>query len=180
MFPPFRASLVAQLVKNPPAMQETWFDLWVGKIPSRRERLPTLVFWPDEFQGLYSPWGHKKSETTERLSLFHLSRESFVTFPTLTIVIPHVGLFRDLREGWKSPHKAAFPRGLTPVNAQRLYLWNWLHCLVSSPELGLSFGFYPCFVPTISKMTKQRLLGLSLYYAFSSQLFTPKSYWIHW
>ena len=63
MFPPFRASLVAQLVKNPPAMQETWFDLWVGKIPSRRERLPTLVFWPDEFQGLYSPWGHKKSDT---------------------------------------------------------------------------------------------------------------------
>ena len=27
------ASLVAQLVKNPPAMRETWFDLWVGKIP---------------------------------------------------------------------------------------------------------------------------------------------------
>jgi len=36
------ASLVAQLVKNPPAMQETW----VGKIPWRWERLPTPVFWP--------------------------------------------------------------------------------------------------------------------------------------
>ena len=34
------ASLVAQLVKNLPAMQETWFDSWVGKIPWRRERLP--------------------------------------------------------------------------------------------------------------------------------------------
>ena len=34
------ASLVAQLVKNPPAMQETW----VGKIPWRREGLPTPVF----------------------------------------------------------------------------------------------------------------------------------------
>ena len=30
------ASLVAQLVKNPPETQETW----VGKIPWRRERLP--------------------------------------------------------------------------------------------------------------------------------------------
>ena len=37
------ASLVAQLVKNPPAMQETWFDPWVGKIPWRRERLPTAA-----------------------------------------------------------------------------------------------------------------------------------------
>ena len=42
-----RASLVAQLVKNPPAVQETW----VGKIPWRRERLPTPVFWPGEFHG---------------------------------------------------------------------------------------------------------------------------------
>ena len=35
------ASLVAQLVKNPPPMQETWF----GKIPRRREWLHTPVFW---------------------------------------------------------------------------------------------------------------------------------------
>ena len=28
-----RASLMAQTVKNPPAMQETKFDAWVGKIP---------------------------------------------------------------------------------------------------------------------------------------------------
>ena len=45
------ASLVTQLVKNPPAVQETWSDPWVGKIPWRRERLPTLVFWPREFHG---------------------------------------------------------------------------------------------------------------------------------
>ena len=29
------------------------FDPWVGKIPWRRERLPTPVFWPREFHGLY-------------------------------------------------------------------------------------------------------------------------------
>ena len=43
------------------------FDPWVGKISSRRERLPTPVFWPGKFHGLYSPWGHKESETAERL-----------------------------------------------------------------------------------------------------------------
>ena len=52
----FRASLVAQLVKNAPAVQETGFDPWVGKIPWRRERLCTPVFWPGEFHGLYSPF----------------------------------------------------------------------------------------------------------------------------
>ena len=42
------ASLMAQIVKNLPAMWETWVDLWVGKIPQRREWLPTVVFLPGE------------------------------------------------------------------------------------------------------------------------------------
>ena len=39
------ASLIAQLVKNPLAVWETW----ARKIPRRREQLPTPVFWPGEF-----------------------------------------------------------------------------------------------------------------------------------
>ena len=35
---------LAQLVKNPPAMQKTWFNSWVRKIPWRRDRLSTPVF----------------------------------------------------------------------------------------------------------------------------------------
>ena len=60
------ASLVAQLVKNPPATREIvqslgWEDLLEkGKAP---------VFWPGEFHGLYSPWVRKESDTTEQLSL---------------------------------------------------------------------------------------------------------------
>ena len=69
------AYLVAQLVKNLPAMQETGTgNSWVGKILWRRERLPTQVFWPGEFHGLYSSWGCKESDTTEWLSL-HMSRK---------------------------------------------------------------------------------------------------------
>ena len=60
---------MAQPVNNPPAMQETGFDTWVGKIPWGRDRLPTPVFWPGEFHGLYSPWGRKESDTTEPLPL---------------------------------------------------------------------------------------------------------------
>ena len=38
------ASLIAQLVKNPPAMKGTPLDSWVGKICWKRDRLPTPVF----------------------------------------------------------------------------------------------------------------------------------------
>ena len=39
------------------------FYPWVGKIPWRRERLPTPVFWPGEFHELYGPGGHKMDRT---------------------------------------------------------------------------------------------------------------------
>ena len=51
---PCRASLVAQLVKNPFAMWVSGFDPWI-EIPWRRERLPTPVFWSGELHELYSP-----------------------------------------------------------------------------------------------------------------------------
>ena len=52
-------------------------DPWVGKIPWRRERLPTPVFLPGESQGQrslagYRPWGLKELDTTEQLT-FSLS-----------------------------------------------------------------------------------------------------------
>ena len=58
----FRASLVGQMVKNLPIMWESGFHPWVGKIPWRREQLPTPVFFPGESHGQrsmvgYSPWG---------------------------------------------------------------------------------------------------------------------------
>ena len=60
---------MAQLVKNPPAMQETWVQSLGWEDPWRRERLLTPVFWPGEFHGVYSPWSYKESDTTEQLSL---------------------------------------------------------------------------------------------------------------
>ena len=65
---------MAQMAKNLPAMQEAGFDPWVGKIPWRREWLPTPVFLPREFHGQrslvgYCPWDHKESDTTEQLTV---------------------------------------------------------------------------------------------------------------
>ena len=53
-----RASPVAQMVKNLPAMQRPGFNPWVGKIPWRREWLPTPVFLPGEFHGQRSLMGY--------------------------------------------------------------------------------------------------------------------------
>ena len=54
-----RASLVAQMVKNLPAMWETWVWSLGWEIPWRRKRLLAPVFWPGESHGLYHPWGCK-------------------------------------------------------------------------------------------------------------------------
>ena len=66
LLPDLWASLVAQLVKNLPAMWETWVLIpGLGRFPWRRERLPTPVFWPGEFHGLYNSWGRKELDMTE-------------------------------------------------------------------------------------------------------------------
>ena len=46
------------MVKNLPVMWRSWFDPWVGKIPWRREWLPTPVFLPGEFNGQRSLAGY--------------------------------------------------------------------------------------------------------------------------
>ena len=77
-FPHLWASLVAQLVKNPPTMWETclWSLDWEDPL-EKGKFIPIPVFWPGEFHGLYNPWGRKESDTTERLSLTpHLYNEN--------------------------------------------------------------------------------------------------------
>ena len=56
------------------------FDPWVGKIPWRRKWQSTTVLLPEKSHGQrtlvgYSPWGHKESDTTERLH-FHFHEHS--------------------------------------------------------------------------------------------------------
>ena len=57
--------LVAQTVKSSLQCRRCGFDPWVGKIPWRKQRLPTPVFLPRKSGGQrslagYSPWGHKE------------------------------------------------------------------------------------------------------------------------
>ena len=81
------------------------FNPWVGKIPWRREGLPTPVFWPGEFhaQGsVPSCWARKESDRTQRLTLqiglrklnltwFNSSSKLYI----LATPPPHPGLYAD-------------------------------------------------------------------------------------
>ena len=66
-------SLVTQLVKYPPAMQETWVQSlgWENPLEKGKATHSSILAWR-------IPWGCKESDTTERLSL---------SFPSLTICL---------------------------------------------------------------------------------------------
>ena len=65
----FRASLVAQTVKNPLAMWETWVQSlgWEDPLEKGKATHSSILAW--RIHGRYSPWSHKESDTTEQLSL---------------------------------------------------------------------------------------------------------------
>ena len=70
----FGAMLMAQLIKNLPAMQETWVRSLGWEDPLEKGMATTPVFSPRESCGQrslggYSPWCCKELDTTERLSI---------------------------------------------------------------------------------------------------------------
>ena len=60
---------MTQLVKNLPAMQETWLQSQGWEDPLEKKMATHSIFWPGEFHGLYSPRGHNESDTTDWISL---------------------------------------------------------------------------------------------------------------
>ena len=67
---------MAQMVKRLPALRETRVQSmgpWVRKIPWKRKWQPTPLLLPGKSHGwkslvVYSPWGSKESDMTERLT----------------------------------------------------------------------------------------------------------------
>ena len=68
------ASIVAQMVKNLPVMQETQVrslgqeDPLEKQMPTHSSILAWKISWTEELEGC-SPWGHKESGLTELLTL---------------------------------------------------------------------------------------------------------------
>ena len=58
---------MAEMVKYLPEMWEIQVLSLGWENPLEKGKLPTAVFWPGEFHGLYSSWGRKESDMTEQL-----------------------------------------------------------------------------------------------------------------
>ena len=84
------ASSVVQLVKNLPAMQETWVCPWVGKIRWRRKWQSTPVLLPGESYGQRSWAGHSSGDPKE------LDMNEKVTFTSLSYTIEKKNSARTL------------------------------------------------------------------------------------
>ena len=61
---------VPRLVKNPPAIWETWVQSlnWEDPLEKGKITHSSIMAWRIPWT-IYSPWGHKESDMTERLSL---------------------------------------------------------------------------------------------------------------
>ena len=91
------ASLVAQTIKNLPAMREIQVQSLDLEDSRRKEWLSTLVFLPGEFHRQrslagYSRWCRKESDTTGHLSFTH------------SLLLSHVFWSSKHRDMWSEPH----------------------------------------------------------------------------
>ena len=159
------ASLIAQLVKNLPAMQETRFDFWVWKIPWRRKWQPTLVFLPRKCHGQRSWWAtvHGVSRVGHDLVSAAAAAKSLQSRPTLCDPIdgsppgssvprilqarPGVGchfLLQCMKVKVKSlscvwlfatPWTAAY-QALPSMGFSSQEYWSGVHCLLLGRHLG--------------------------------------------
>ena len=77
------ASLVAQTLRNPLAMRETWVRSLGWEDPLEKRMAMHSSILPGEFQGQRSlpdpsPWGHKELDMTEQLSLSPATPSCFI------------------------------------------------------------------------------------------------------
>ena len=106
------------------------FDPWVGKIPWRREMLPTPVFWPGESHGLYRPWGRKEWDMTERLSLTLPHPPCLTGWSLLSQLseVSRAALCEKATPWWGAELRDWVPTSLTPGPGSALsgLLWDTL------------------------------------------------------
>ena len=130
---------VAQLVKNPPAMLETWvrFLGWEDSLEKGKSTHSRTVFWPGEFQGLYGTWGCQELDTTEQLSIQQQSIPGGLVVKKISPCqcgrhgFPSLGL-EDTLEKEMATHSSIFawdipwteePGGLQSMGSQKTQRW---------------------------------------------------------
>ena len=130
------ASLVVQLVKNLPAMWKTWVWSLGWEDPLEKGKVTHSSILACRFHGLYSPWGHKESDSTEWLSLSQRNHRLYCAPGSLwaiTVVVV-VSLGRFCRGG-SSCRRQAQVTSTGPGLEQRQESFS---SLFSAPNLQLT------------------------------------------
>ena len=96
------------------------FDPWVGKIPWRKERIPTPVLLPAEFHGQrsllgYSPWDHKDSDMTDWLQHIHALTHTHIYFNTSVSLLIFDYIFMILEQAGELKKKKKKARITRPI-----------------------------------------------------------------
>ena len=112
------------------------FDPWVGKIPWRRERLPTPVFQPGEFHGMYRSWISKSQTRLSDIHFHLLHTKHWLTTPSISILKvlrdgPFMGFSRQ--EYWSGlPFSSPVDHALSELSTMTCPSWVVLHCMAHS------------------------------------------------
>ena len=185
--------MIAQLVKNLLAKQETLVRFLGLKIPWRRDRLRTPVFWPGEFHELYSPSGCKELDMTEWLNwteLNHLvcgqtGKESACNVGDLSS-IPGLGRSPGERKGYPLQY-SGLENSMDCIVHRVAKSWTWLsgfqfhHLLGACPLLsGVGYLFLVGSNILLLMVVQQRASILKfLLEKMTTRPSTPPS-WILW
>ena len=125
---------MVQVIKNLPAVQETGFDSWVGKIPWKKKWKPTPVFLPGEFHGQRSLAGYTPSQRvrhdwarthTEKLNKFTTatqpvqSKSRIKAQVTLTVITLKLGKIKGRRR--RGQQRMRCLDGITDAMDMNLY-----------------------------------------------------------
>ena len=124
-------SLVAQLVKNPPAMQETWVRSlgWEDPLEKGKGIHASILAWRIQWT---SPWGCKESDTTERLSLHFMTAFNFCCCYSITMSCV------TLQPGGWQHARLPCPSLSPAVCSNSCPLSQWCHPNISSSVIPFS------------------------------------------
>ena len=128
------ASLMAQLVKNLPAMWETWVRSlgWEDPLEKGMATYSSILAW--RIHGLCSPWGRKESGTTEQLSLYFNSHWSSTVVLRLGCSSELSGRLLKTQIAGSTPPPRIFD-GLEHESLHFLYASMWYWCYFSEDHL---------------------------------------------
>ena len=155
----------AQTVKNLPTRRETWVQClcWKDPLEEGMATHSSILAWTmprTEDAGSYSPWGHKESDTTERLrlSLFHC-QESVEGHEH------HFGSFASFGQTSNGSDVNILQSSFTPYFIRfSIRFWRCAHLSVISLILCISFPLTqisPLYHNTVTFFTNEYFKSLS-------------------